>query len=284
MLLRSTQWECAGRVPESVGPRGWAEPTATGGSGHVRTPGLGALPPTRAEPVYNAESLSAVRSSDTACSSSKEGTYRFHAIRKPQPVVRNIGLTMDCVCLSALFAIGCGHELRLTPGHDPIDGSSAVTLSFDGEPPKLEMPPGFGPRSSWAESPLEPKPSLGPLPESGITPSVKRTAAGLPEPLPGYPSWPILEPANALSPARSDGGSWSHLSQRIPYVSNLARDTDGTILLLEEKNPEQDFISQISLLKRFDSRWEAEIYARASVGDAFTKADASQCNGCHSTQ
>ena len=125
--------------------------------------------------------------------------------------------------------------------------------------------------------------------EAGKIPATtKRTAAGLPDPLPGCVSWLRLK-ANPSAPAEGS----PHYAARQPYILLPERDKysagekltpplpEGTAVVLEEKKPEDDFIRRLTVMTRGKEGWKFLEYSRGSSRDAFAPAEAAGCSGCH---
>lgn len=105
-----------------------------------------------------------------------------------------------------------------------------------------------------------------------IAATTRRTSAGLPEPLPGYPSWPRLAVAGQL-----DG--ISGLQETYLQTPNAGRSMGdvidgplerGSFFLREFKLPEDDFIRAVFVLENSPGLWVFSAYERASRDASFT--------------
>jgi len=138
------------------------------------------------------------------------------------------------------------------------------------------------PNSTPAFAAAAPSPSPSPTEPSEITAATRRSATGLPEPLPDYMSWYPLSPARDIPREAASG----HLPKRRGYAfypkgTPVQPLPPGTILLLEEKEPAQDFIRRVSALERTEAGWEYLGFARNSERDPFATTDTSGCATCH---
>lgn len=124
-----------------------------------------------------------------------------------------------------------------------------------------------------------------------IPATTKRTAAGLPDPLPGYQAWPLLSAGGTAPP---EGSAAAHLGARQVYISTPGTAAPGkelstplpdlTTIVLESKSPEKDFIETVSVMTKTSGTWQFFQYVRSSSDGAFEPAAPgaeATCTGCH---
>ena len=148
------------------------------------------------------------------------------------------------------------------------------------------------PVASPALSPSQgqPVPSVAAV-EMLVPATTKRTAAGLPDPLPGYQAWPLLSAGGTAPP---EGSAAAHLGARQVYISTPGTAGPGkelstplpdlTTIVLESKTSEKDFIEAVSVMTKKSGAWQFFQYVRSSSAGAFEPAAAgaeATCAGCH---
>lgn len=223
------------------------------------------------------------------CQKALRGGERNRGPRTPGPARK--GLT--ALALFGLVSlVSCKGGPATAPGdaagHDTAGSAAATTPT----PAASQQGPGEARSSQDTSGAVLPSASrdqgstvAGVLP--GIQASTRRSAAGLAEPLPDYPSWPLRTPA--APPANA--GQSPHLAERAGYAyvpsprpgTDSAGPQPGTIHVLEEKPAGTDFISQVSTLTLDISGWKAALFTRKGAQDPFAAADTSGCKGCHSS-
>lgn len=127
-----------------------------------------------------------------------------------------------------------------------------------------------------------------------ILPSTRRSAAGLPEPVPDYLSWFRLGRAPQGGGANGTPASGAHYPACRAYVHFPGRSThsagdempgnipEGTLIVLEEKQPGGDFISRVRTMARVPEGWKFASYARSSNTAPFSEeSETSRCVTCH---
>lgn len=182
-----------------------------------------------------------------------------------------------------------------TPEETPRD-SSGDAISVEAEAPgdAAAPAPSSGAVSEASVAPSTVAPSTvggGTTPGARpILPSTRRTSEGLPDTLSGYQTWYRLDPATSAE------GRGPHLKLSRTYVLLPEIHTvgvgdrltppfaDETVLVLESKGAESDFIEAISMMKRTAGTWEYKQFVRPDSESAFRAAagQADACAGCHS--
>jgi len=212
-----------------------------------------------------------------------------------------------CPCL-LLVGLSCkSSPTEETPAAPPQETASAETEVKAEAPPTAPVPEAKGEAASAVSSvaPAQVPPPTLPTavresPEVAVAPAAasgeagkipaatKRTAAGLPDPLPGCVSWLRLK-ANPASPT----AHLPHYAARQPYILLPERDKyssgeklspplpEGTTVALEEKMPQDDFIRRLSVMTREKQGWKFLEYSRNSSQEAFAPAEAGACSECH---
>jgi hypothetical protein len=136
----------------------------------------------------------------------------------------------------------------------------------------------------------EPAPAAAPSGPERILATTRRSAAGLPDSLSGYTSWFRLgaspspdQAAGAHAPARQAYVLFPKPEQHALGDAVKAPLEQGTIIVLEEKAPGQDFIARIRTMAAGEAGWKFEEYAREAGDKAFAAraGTEAQCAACH---
>lgn len=219
------------------------------------------------------------------CQKAPQGGERDRGPRAPGPARK----ALTALALFGLLSlVSCKGGPATVPGNETAGAAAATTPT----PAASQQGPGEARSSQETSGAVLPSASrdqgstvAGVLP--GIQASTRRSAAGLAEPLPDYPSWPLRTPA--APPANA--GQSPHLAERVGYAyvppprpgTDPAGPQPGTIHVLEEKSAGTDFISQVSTLTLDISGWKGAFFTRKGAQDPFAAADTSGCKGCHSS-
>jgi len=170
----------------------------------------------------------------------------------------------------------------------PGDGEAVFTEpSSRGAPKGTETP---SPQTAPAVAAAGAQGSPPPAKPGAISATTKRTAAGLPDAIQGYSSWFRLPPGAADAPAGP------HLGERRAYIvlpeqENFSLGTTvkpplgkGTMLVLEQKEPGNDYISRIDHRSREEGGWTSASFTRTASDKPFAPlaAKETECSDCHS--
>jgi len=105
-----------------------------------------------------------------------------------------------------------------------------------------------------------------------ITATTRRMSAGLPEPLPGYPSWPRLAVSGRLEGTSGLQETYLHTPNSTRSIGEVIDGPleRGSFFLREFKLPEDDFIRAVFVLENSPGLWVFSAYERASRDASFT--------------
>jgi hypothetical protein len=193
-------------------------------------------------------------------------------------------LTLAAVISLAVLS-SCGSAPKSSPPSDsegsPAGGSDAGSPSSGSTAAGSPRTDGGAPRPSAART------------DGPIQATTLRDVRGLPEPLPGYPSWLRLGGAASLP----EGVSSPHLAAHQTFVSVPNPETEkykvgkelpvpaeaGTVIAREAKKPGEGFISRLDAMKKGPGGWEFGAFERAGAGEPFREsaADLAACSACH---
>ncbi|HVR73977.1 MAG TPA: hypothetical protein VMT52_06570 [Planctomycetota bacterium] len=142
-------------------------------------------------------------------------------------------------------------------------------------------------------SDTEPSLAMGGGVEEILT-STRRSAAGLPEPVPDYLSWFRLGRAPEGGGTNGAPATGAHYPACRAYILFPGRHMhsvgdqipgnlqEGTLIVLEEKKPGGDFIARVRTMTRVPEGWKFSSYSRNSNVAPFSEeADTARCVTCH---
>lgn len=213
---------------------------------------------------------------------------------KAHVLTLSVFVVCSVICLATLSCKSGGEGPMPAPEETeattPEEATTPPSEEVESAPPAEDDSTETG--SEETRQPAETTPPQESSEPSGILPTTRRTAAGLPDSLRGYQSWYRLGACS--SPP--EGTEEAHLPARQTYILLPEGQTTGlgvelatplppeTILILESKSPSTDYIQKISVMTREADDWKFLRYERSSGDAAFVPAQGGTetCASCHS--
>ena len=211
------------------------------------------------------------------------------------------GIVRVSACFLVCLAVAaCQSTSGNSPGSSEPQGATAQ--AGPGEAQGAEKPAEAVSKVETSPPPEKSQPSAvvttsSEAPEQGIKlsiipsplpPSAKRTAAGLPDPIPAYLSWLRLGPIAVKAGQETPHLPLCQVFVSLPGVEDVeigkplrAQLPEGTVVVLEAMKPGSDFIEEVSTMLKEKEGWKYFSYSRSTSESPFSPGKSEGCADCH---